>query len=99
MRMLNEMKTEYNFDVLNSATQVRIKCWEDNDSCRIIATVPKQRPRTKHMNCKYFHFQAYVEEGAVQVQRIGTEDQPADFLTKPVNYPTLVKHRKTVLGW
>ena len=99
MRMLNEMKTEHKFEIHEGIPQVKIKCWEDNNSCKTIAMVPKQRPRTKHINCKYFHFAAWVEAGAVEVLRIDTEDQPADFLTKPLNEPSLVKHRKTVLGW
>ncbi len=64
-----------------------------------MAKVHKYRPRTKHINVKYHHFRDYVTRGDITLHTIGTADQPADILTKPVNEPLLAQHRKTVMGW
>ena len=65
-----------------------------------IARIPKFRPRTKHMNNRIHHFRSYVDiTKEITIHKIATEDQPADFLTKPVNEELNAKHRKFVLGW
>ena len=79
--------------------KIHCKLFEDNSGAIEIANVPKMRPRTKHINVKYHHFRDYVENEDISINKIDTADQPADFLTKPVNEPTLVKHRYTVMGW
>lgn len=98
MGILNEMK-EHGFKVHPATAKVHCKVFEDNNGALAIAQVPKIRPRTKHINCKYFHFNSYVESGAVTLHRIDTSDQPADTLTKANDVRTLVKHRKFILGW
>ena len=35
-----------------------------------IATVPKMRPRTKHLNIKYHHFREEVRKGTVSILKI-----------------------------
>jgi hypothetical protein len=79
--------------------QVHCKVFEDNSGAIEIATVPKMRPRTKHINIKYHHFRHYVENGEITVKAISTDLQPADMLTKPLNQVTLSRHRKTIMGW
>jgi hypothetical protein len=54
-------------------------------------------PRTKHINIKYFHFNDYVEHGEIIVQKIATEHQPSDMLTKPGNEKILNPHRGFVM--
>jgi len=78
---------------------VHCRVFEDNSGAIEIAMVPKMRPRTKHINIKYHHFRDYVERGEVSVHPIDTKEQPADMLTKPLNEPTLAKHRKFIMGW
>jgi hypothetical protein len=75
--------------------------FEDNSGALEIARVPKVRPRTKHMNNKYFHFLEYTSrEGApYSFEKIATEEQPADMLTKPLPEALHEKHRRTVQGW
>lgn len=79
--------------------KVHCKVFEDNSGAIEIATVPKMRPRTKHINIKYHHFRSYVENGEITIQAITTDLQPADMLTKPLNIATLSRHRKTIMGW
>jgi len=98
MNMLNEMKS-IGFDIHPDSPKVHCKLFEDNNGALEIAKVPKQRPRTKHINCKYFHFTSYVANNDITLHRIDTAVQPADVLTKPNELATFVKHRKFILGW
>ena len=98
MHILNEMK-DHGFNIHPATTKVICKVFEDNNGALTIAQVPKIRPRTKHINCKFFHFASYVEKGEKTLHRIDTDDQPADMLTKALDVGKLVKHRKFILGW
>ena len=64
-----------------------------------IAQEPKMRPRTKHINVKYYHFRDYVEQGEIAISRTAIEDQPSDIFTKPVNETLLQRHRQFITGW
>ena len=98
--VLNEMK-DLGFDILPNGPTVHCKAFEDNNGALAIAKVPRMRPRTKHINVKYFHFVEYTsrENAPFLFERIDTEEQPADMLTKPLAFPGLVRHRKWLLGW
>ena len=98
METLKEMKS--NGIMINDVTsRVHCKVFEDNSGAIEMAKVHKYRPCTKHVNVKYHHFRDYVTRGEVTVSAIGTKQQPADILTKPVNETTLKRHRKTIMGW
>jgi hypothetical protein len=98
MELLKEMK-RYGFKIGTVQPTVKCQLFEDNSGAIAIATFPKARPRTKHLNNKLFHFRSYVDSGEISIQAIKTEDQPADFLTKPLNEDTFQRHRKTICGW
>jgi hypothetical protein len=91
------------FPVVLDQREQSIHCavFKDNSGALQIATIPKMRLRTKHINNKYFHFVEYTsrDDSPFSFHKVATEDQPADMLTKPLPEPTLVKHRKAVLGW
>jgi hypothetical protein len=61
--------------------------FEDNSGTIEITKVKKYRPRTKHINTQYHHFQQYVDEGKVIIEYISTKNQLADLLTKSL--PTI----------
>ena len=101
MRLFEEMK-EMGYDVFPGDAKIHCKLFEDNNGALTIARVPKMRPRTKHINLKYFHFMEYTgkeKNPPISLHRIDTEDQPADTLTKPNDQKTLEKHRKFIWGW
>ena len=99
-RILTEMKG-LGFDILPDGPTIHCEAFEDNNGALAIANVPKTRPRTKHINCKYFHFLEYTQgEGSpFSFSPIDTEDQPADMLTKALSFLPFEKHRKWLLGW
>ncbi len=100
INILNEMK-EYGFDILPKEPVVHCKLFEDSSGALAIAKFPKMRPRTKHINVKYFHFVEFTtrEDNPFEFLKIGTDDQPADMLTKPLSFDPFIKHRRWLLGW
>jgi hypothetical protein len=54
-RILMEMK-ELGFLVVTDKNSIHCHVFEDNNGALAIAKVPKTRPRTKHINVKYFHW-------------------------------------------
>ena len=99
-RILKEMK-ELGFDIMPDSPTIHCKAFEDNMGTLAICTIPKQRPRTKHMNTKYFHFVEYTSnpDNDFTFEYISTDEQPADSLSKALPCDKLVKHRKWLLGW
>jgi hypothetical protein len=102
VNMIREM-AELGFPILDKQREPSFHCriFEDNSGALQIATVPKMRPRTKHINNKYFHFLEYTtrDDSPFSFHKVGTEEQTADVLTKPLSLPALEKHRKSILGW
>ena len=98
MNVLKEMK-HHGFPVVNVKPKVRCEVFEDNSGALEIAMTHKYRPRTKHISVKHHHFRDYVTRGEILVSKVGTEDQLADILTKPVNEQILVLLRRRVMGW
>ena len=82
-----------------STAKLHCKVFEDNSGALEMATTPKFRPRTKHINVKWHHFRDYVERGQISIHPIDTTNQLADYLTKPVNEDILKHLRKLTMGW
>jgi hypothetical protein len=78
---------------------VYCKLFEDNTGAYELATTPKMRPRTRHINVKYHHFRQYVDQKLIQIFRVDTDQQLADFLTKQCPIKLFRDFRKRVLGW
>ena len=98
MELLKEFQKQ-GHQVTSVHPMVHCKVFEDNSGAIEIATVPKMRPRTKHINIKYHHFRSYIDKGKITIHAITTDQQPADMLTKPLNNATLTHHRYKVMGW
>ena len=78
-----------------------IKCtvFEDNEGAKAMATVPKMRPRTKHINGRMHHFKSAVASGKLRIESIDTPDQLADIGTKPLAKDLFTRLRKEIMGW
>jgi Reverse transcriptase (RNA-dependent DNA polymerase) len=98
MELINELNAN-GIDMATTKPKVYCKVFEDNSGAIELATVPKMRPRTKHINIKYHHFRDYVDRGEITIHAIRSEDQPADMLTKPLNENPLCRHRSWIMGW
>jgi hypothetical protein len=68
------------FDLEMEATM--ILC--DNQSCIKITENPVFHDKTKHIEIRYNYIRDMVDKGAVKLQYVGTNEQVADVLTKPL---------------
>jgi hypothetical protein len=98
MELLREMKRR-GFKVGNPAAEIKCEVFEDNSGAIEMGRTKKYRPRTKHLNVKLHHFRSYVTQKLVTISHIRSEQQPADCLTKPLNWEDLRRHRRFVMGW
>jgi hypothetical protein len=100
MELLREMD-ELGFPVGNRDKQIHCTLFEDNNGALAIATLPKTRPRTKHINNRYFHFVDHTSrvDSNYSFKKIDTADQPADMLTNSLAVDAHRKHRMFVQGW
>jgi len=64
--------------------EINCRVFEDNNRALELAKTPKFRPRTKHINIKYWHFVEYVEQHNNEILPVDTKDQLADIFTKPL---------------
>jgi hypothetical protein len=51
------------------------------------------------MNLKYHHFRSFVRKSLISIHPIGTLEQPADIMTKPLGDEDFLRHRFTLMGW
>lgn len=98
MELLNELR-QYGFIQEVQTPRIYCEVFEDNTGALEMAQIHKYRPRTKHLNVKLHHFRKYVNDGLIKMKQIGTEDQQADYLTKPLPLHKLVRLRRLVMGW
>ena len=87
--------------ILDDVTKPTIFCeaFEDNSGALELANTPKIRPRTKHINTKYHHFREHVKAKLIKILPIGTSEQQADMMTKPLPVDLFLKLRKLLLGF
>jgi len=64
--------------------QPKIHCrvFEDNNGALELARTPKFRPRTKHINIKYWHIMDHSKQHNIEILPVDTKDQLADIFTK-----------------
>ena len=81
-------------------TTFKTTVWEDNNGCRIIANLEpgRQTPASKWYDITLHWFRSLLND-RVTVQRIDTDKQWADVLTKPLKAEVFIRVRKMVLGW
>ena len=97
--LVREMNTNKTFRLKYERAKMHCRIFEDNSGALEIAKIPKIRPRTKHLNNRFFHFREHIECGDMSVHNIDTNDQCADMLTKPLQVDLFKWHRKTIVGW
>jgi hypothetical protein len=98
MNLLKDMK-EHGVDLPKSTSVIYCKLFKGNTGAIHLANAPKMCLQSWHINQKYHHFREWVKSGFIDILPIDTTEQPADLLTKSLDYPTFVKLCKAVLGW
>jgi hypothetical protein len=97
MFLLDEMRNR-GFQVICTSPHVYCKVFEDNSGALELAHLPKLRPRTKHINVCYHHFQEHVRSRKIKIFPIGTKEKTEDTLTKALPQNTFFQHRKSMCG-
>jgi hypothetical protein len=98
MRLVAEIKQRLNIP-MHLIPTVHCKLFEDNSGAIELATVPKMRPRTRHINVKYHHFRQYIYEKLITIAYVTTDEQRADLLTKHLPEESFLRFRKAITGW
>ncbi|GJS97057.1 hypothetical protein Tco_0804025 [Tanacetum coccineum] len=65
--------------------QEKITLFCDNQSALYLARNPAFHSKTKHIQVQYHFVHEKVEKGTVDMQKIHTDDNVADYLTKAIN--------------
>ena len=96
-------------DKIRSSIECRV--FEDNNGALLLATKQRVTNRTKYLNVRFHHFWSEVSQtldkdgkpdgrdGKVIVEKVATDKQLADFLTKGLAKDLFERNRKGVLGW
>ena len=72
---------------------------EDNTSALSLATGQRLTSRTRHYHCRWHFFWQAVQTGQVEVIYCETQEQDADYMTKPLVFVTFIANRRRVQGW
>jgi hypothetical protein len=75
--------------------------WEDNIGCLTLANMEPGRitPRSKHYAIRMHWFRSHLKPHSITVQKIATQEQKADILTKGLSKDTFISIRKLLCGW
>ncbi|GJY42890.1 hypothetical protein Tco_0431103 [Tanacetum coccineum] len=65
--------------------QEKINLFCDNQSALYLARNPAFHSKTKHIRFQYHFVREKVEEGTVDMQKIHTDDNVVDYMTKAIN--------------
>jgi len=68
--------------MINKTARVHCRVFKENSRALSIASLPKVRPRTKHLNNKICHFREYIEQGKFTIHIVNNKQMIADMLTK-----------------
>jgi len=98
LRLMADAK-EHGFQLNMADAKIHCTVLEDNMGTVEIAREPRIRPRTKHINTKYWHFVTFLREKLMSIEWISTTEQLADILTKPLSPELFHKFLVRICGW
>ena len=101
IRLIKDAKTISNIDITLNNSMFHCTMHEDNTGTIEIAKEYRVRPRTKHINVKYWHFTKLMEanKGVMSIRWIRSTDQIADIFTKPLGQELHHKFTQAIQGW
>ena len=76
-----------------------IHAWEDNSAALSLANNHRLTARNRWYNVKYHFFWQNVDDGTVDVKKVESSKQGADYLTKGLDAETFAACRKISQGW
>ena len=98
MQIVDELK-ERKWKMTTTPPRVHCKVYEDNEGCQSMATLPKMRPRTKHLGIRLHHFREHVKRGKITIHKVPTRYQLADLATKAQPEALFKEQRESIMQW
>ena len=100
LRLIKDAQ-KHNINLNLSDSKLHCRVLEDNQGTIAIADEPRIRPRTKHINTKYWHFTEFMRKnkGILSIHWISTKFQLADIFTKPLGLEPFVRFARKICGW
>ena len=83
----------------NAQTFVRMTVHEDNSSALALATHHQITSRTRHYNVKWHFFWDQIRNDNVQILKVSTTEQCADYLTKGLAQEIFERCQELNQGW
>ena len=75
---------------------VRVR--EDNSGAITLGGAGSYHKRAKHYIIEWYAVKEAIEANEITLEKVGTDDQEADFLTKALVRKAFYKHRAAVMG-
>ena len=75
-----------------------VKMSVDNTGARDLAYNPEHHGRMKHVERRHFYIRDMVEKGELTVPFVRTEDNLADFFTKPLAAKKFLAMRRLIMN-
>eukprot|EP00971_Amphidinium_carterae_P052525 1034008-Amphidinium_carterae.2 len=72
--------------------QMKPTMYTDSSNAQCLATQQGVTKGTKHVHIRYLHVQQLHQEGALRLHKVGTDDNPADLMTKYLETAKIKKH-------
>jgi hypothetical protein len=76
--------------------EMTVKLLMDNQSAIALSKNPVHHDRSKHIDTRYHFLRQCIEEGMVEVEQVGTEEQLADLFTKALGRVKFVEQRSAL---
>jgi hypothetical protein len=76
--------------------ETTVKLLMDNQSAIALAKNPVHHDRSKHIDTRYHFLHQYIEEGKIEDDHVGTEEQLADLFTKALGRVKFVEQRSAL---
>jgi hypothetical protein len=82
-------------------TMFKTTVWEDNNGWLTLAKMEPGRmtPRSKHYGIRYHWYRSKLIPNKIEVERIGTDKQRVDFVTKTLRTLNFQNNRRMTCGW
>ena len=101
LRLIKDTMKKSNLKIKLNDSKLHCTVHEDNTGTIELAKEYRIRPRTKHINVKYWHFTHFMlaNKDLISINWIPSAEQLADILTKPLAESLFTKFVAIICGW
>ena len=101
LRLIMDAKANSDLHIKINDSKLHCTVHEDNTGTLELAKEYRIRPRTKHINVKYWHFTIFMRKhkNLISFNWIPSTEQLADIFTKPLGEGLFHKFASIICGW